>query len=124
MRAAAVALALCACTVTAPAGDPFPIHVDLDQGPVLVHVATSGGAPVPATFDVLAPFTLMDPGTGVPVQNESTILLLFGEKTPGSTELVERAHFSANVVLLHPCDPSAPSCTVGQPAAPTPIEAV
>jgi hypothetical protein len=124
VRSAAIAFGLCACSVTAPDGDPFPIHVDLDQGPVLVHVGQPGQMPVPATLDVLAPFTLMDPGTGVPVQTESTTLLLYGEKTPGSTEIVERAHFAANVVLLHPCDQSAPSCTVGQPSAPTPIGAV
>jgi hypothetical protein len=119
-----IAIGLCACSVTAPDGDPFPIHVDTSQGPVLVHVAEPGQPPVAATLDVLAPFTLMDPGTGVPVQTVSTELLLFGETTAGATTLVERAHFSASVVLLHPCDPSAPSCTVGQPNAPTPIDAV
>ena len=121
MRSALIALALGACTITPPDGDPFPIHVDLDHGPVLVHIAEPGQAPVAATLDVLAPFTLMDPGPGVPVSTESTTLLLYGQATPGSPTLVERAHFSADVVQLHPCDQGTASCSVGgDPAAADP----
>ena len=123
MRAFALVL-LAACTVSEPAGDPFPVDVDLSTGPLLVHVALPGGAPMPATLDVLAPFSLIDPGAGNAVSRDSTELDLFGQRTPGSTDFVERATFSVDLVLLHPCDPSTPTCAVGTPSAETQIQAV
>jgi hypothetical protein len=60
----------------------------------------------------------------VAVSRESTVLDLFGERTPGSSELVERATFSIDLVLLHPCDPATATCAVGAPARATPIQAV
>ncbi len=123
MRAFALVL-LAACTVSEPAGDPFPVHVDLTTGPLLVHVGLPGDAPVPATLDVLAPFSLIDPGPGAAVSRDSTELDLFGQRTPGSTDLVERAAFSVDLVLLHPCDPGTATCAVGTPSIETPIQAV
>lgn len=125
MRALApLAVALAACSVTTPAGDPFPVHVDLAQGPVVVHVGRPGEAPITASLDVLAPFTLIDPGVGQTVERQATELALYGERTPGSVDLVERARFSIDLVLLHPCDAGNASCEVGVPGSPTAIGAV
>jgi hypothetical protein len=122
----AASAAAVACSSPTPAGDPFPIHVDMTQGPVLVHVALPGdaGAPLVATLDVLAPFTLIDPGPDGAVERDSNELALLGQRTPGSTSLVPRASFAVDLVRLHPCDPSVARCTVGNPAAPVAIDAV
>jgi hypothetical protein len=123
VRAIALVL-LAACTVSEPAGDPFPVYVDLSTGPLLVKVAQPGGATMPATLDVLAPFTLIDRGAGLAVSRESTELDLFGRRTATSTDYVERAAFSVDLVVLHPCDPTSACAvgTVGQTT--TPIQAV
>jgi len=124
LRAGIFALGLAACSVSTPAGDPFPVHVDLTSGPVIAHVARPGEAPIVATVDVLAPFTLIDPGVGEDVERASTELDLFGQATAGSSQLVERARFSVDLVLLHPCDAMSPACAVGDPGTPVPIGAV
>lgn len=126
MKRLAVLAVCAACSTPTNDGDPFPVYVDLSQGPVLVHVARPEDATaIAATLDLLAPLTLVDPGPGVfTTERESTDLTLFGARIPGGSLLVPRAQFPVDLVLLHPCDPAQGACTVGLPAAPTPIGAV
>jgi len=116
------AAAAAGCTTGGFSGDPYPIHVDQTQGPILVQVAQAGGTPVTATLDVLAPFTVVDPGPGAAVHREKTTIDLYGQVAPGSADHVPRARFDVDLVSLHPCDGDA--CTVGDAAAPTTIGAV
>ncbi len=125
-----IALAVTACSTDSFSGDAFPIHVDTTAGPVLIHLEPSGGVgagtPLVATLDVLAPFTLIDPGQGAAVTREDITVTLLGQRAPGSTDLVARAQFAVGAVALHPCAPTDPAgpCTVGDAAAPTAIGAV
>jgi hypothetical protein len=120
--AIAAAAAAAGCTTGGFSGDPFPVHVDLTQGPILVQVAPAGQPPVTATLDVLAPFTLVDPGLGADVHREETTIDLYGQVTPGSADQVPRARFAVDLVSLHPCKDT--DCKVGDPAAPTTVGAV
>jgi len=126
VKRAFAAIGLVACSSTSPAGDPFPVHVDLTSGAVMVHIARPGDAtPLVATLDVLAPFTLIDPGPGEKaVERVATDVALFGQATAGSSALIERARFDVDVVSLHPCDLAQAKCTVGPASAPIAIDAV
>ncbi|MCE9573631.1 MAG: hypothetical protein K8W52_10785 [Deltaproteobacteria bacterium] len=137
VRAALASIALgltgAACSTDTFSGDAFPIHVDVSAGPLMVHLRPSGGIgageALPATLDVLAPFTLIDSGDPRTITREDITVTLLGLRAPGSTDLVARAQFDVGAVALHPCgasdDPTpVPPCTVGDPAAPTAISAV
>jgi hypothetical protein len=93
----------------------------------MVHVRPSAGigagTALAATLDLLAPFTLIDPGDGAAVTREDITLTLLGLRTGSTTDLVARAQFDIGAVALHPCAGAGP-CTVGDPAAPRELGAV
>ena len=96
--------------------DPFPIAVDMSNGPVIAHVREGSGADQVAVIDVLAPLTVLDAPAGDPPTRHSADLTLLGD---GASGLIPRAHLDLDVTLLHACPDGSP-CRVGPDA--TPIE--
>jgi hypothetical protein len=96
-------------------GDPFPVPVALQSGAVLLHAREQVGY-LPALIDVLAPFSIYDPGPSPAAQvNQRSLLLLSGpEEAP-----IARARVSGPIVDLHPCSNTDPNyrCEVGRDGA-------
>lgn len=96
-------------------GDPFPVAVERTSGAVILHAREQVGY-LPAMIDVMAPFSIHDPGPSpTPEVAPRSLLLLSGpEGAP-----IPRARVSGPVVELHPCASSAPNyrCEVGKEGA-------
>lgn len=92
-------------------GDPFPVPVALQSGAVILHAREEVGY-FPALIDVMAPFSIHDPGPAPQAQvNQRSLLLLSGpEDAP-----IARARVSGAIVELHPCGNTDPNyrCEVG-----------
>jgi len=96
-------------------GDPFPVPVALESGAVLLHAREQVGY-FPALIDVMAPFSIHDPGPSSNAQvNQRSLLLLSGpEDAP-----IARARVAGSIVELHPCSSTDPNyrCEVGSDGA-------
>jgi hypothetical protein len=108
-------------------GDPYPINVETSSGAIVVGMRTTADTPDQfAVLDLLSPFTVLDQGaTTLPSVSYVDITLL--GKGPGSDLLggpidlqnaLPRARFpEAQLISLHPCDRSTPTCNVGPTGA-------
>ncbi len=126
--AVAVAVTVSACSDTPPIeGDPFPILLDRADGAFLIDLR-EGDSVRRAVIDVLSPLTVFDPGPNVPARRRAATFSLLGHRSDTDPSLVARARLSTTVLGLHPCaspDPAEPTpCTVGDPDAPTTIDAI
>ena len=104
-------------------GDPFPILVDSDSGPVMLGAQEEGDATMrSAVLDVLSPITVFDRGDAPP-RIDFRDLTLLGARLPGEPLELPRARIPGKqIVTLHPC--ATPECTVGAPADPRPFTAL
>jgi hypothetical protein len=118
MRLAALAFTLVlagACSEDQRAIDPFPIRVDLSQGPVRLAIDVGDG-PIPAIIDTATPLTVLDPfeeGEPVPAARRRRVTVtLLGLDDVGQPT-ISRARFPGTAALeLHPC-PDTRLCRVG-----------
>lgn len=96
-------------------GDPFPVAVERTSGAVILHAREQVGY-LPAMIDVMAPFSIHDPGPSpTPEVMPRSLLLLSGpEGAP-----IPRARVSGPIVELHPCANTAANyrCEVGKEGA-------
>lgn len=123
MPSVALLAAVAACGDD-PVGDPFPIGVDRASGAFLVGLQATGdmGERV-AVVDVLSPLTVLDQDPALAPARRSVTLDLFAPRSPADGTRVVRTRWSATVLGLHPCEPTA-TCSVGAAGQPQPIAAI
>lgn len=96
-------------------GDPFPIAVERSSGAVILHAREQVGY-LPAMIDVMAQFSIHDPGPlpSPEVMPRSLLLLSGPEEAP-----IPRARLSGSIVELHPCANTTANyrCEVGKDGA-------
>ena len=104
-------------------GDPFPVPVETTSGGVVVGLQADSGSIHTAVLDVLSPVTVLDSGPDTQARITYPQLTLEG-LDPATGELDQpRARFDAPQVLrFHPC--TDPSCAIGSPASPRPIDGI
>lgn len=133
VRAWLMALFLVGCSSGSTPVPPFPMPVDLDAGPVLIGISTTGtdAGPWTAVVDTLSPLSVVDVGrlAGVPVpeapRRHRLDLVLHGLGVQGA---VPQVRFGGVSVLdLYPCGADGdtdPACLVGLTGQETPVHAV
>ena len=107
-------------------GDKYPVYVDTRSGAVLLGL-TSGNETHTAVLDVLSPLTLIDPGANTDATIDYEDLTLLGDRALGDTGTfdIPRASFSAQQVLrLHPCAATQPTCRLGLSTAEAGFDAI
>jgi hypothetical protein len=114
-------LALAGCSVITNnfdtdtfSGDPFPDHVDLSTGAILVGVQDGSSFYRPAILDIMSPVTIEDTGETEPMVTMPTLVML-GEGSDGGFDVPRASFQNANVIQTHPCDAS--TCTIGDGSA-------
>ncbi len=95
-------------------GDPFPDHVDLSTGAILVGLQDGSSFYRPTILDIMSPVTIEDTGETEPMVTTPTLVML-GEGSDGMFDIPRASFQNANVIQTHPCDAS--TCTVGAGSA-------
>jgi hypothetical protein len=106
-------------------GDEYPTEVEIASGAVMLGIQPEGDSVVhPTVLDVLSPVTLVDRGpTRAPAIDNNENIGLFGFNAAGN--YIQRGEFESQQLLaIHPCDDTIPSCTVGTPGSAVSFEAI
>jgi hypothetical protein len=105
-------------------GDPFPVPVETTSGAVVVGLQVDNQSPPPhiAVLDVMSPVTVVDPGNDKQTISYPQLTLEGLDPATGMLDKPRARFDDQQLVTIHPC--TDPSCAVGTPASPRPIDAI
>lgn len=113
MRAlAGIMLLAVSCSTDSSPFTPFPMRVDMSEGPVLVDLQIDQEQLVTASVDTMSPLTVLDslragdvaPGQPVPVPKRTEVTLtLLSRESPEATPVPRIRYGGVSALELHPC---------------------
>ncbi len=125
--ALALAALLPGCTSTSDRVDPFPVSVDVSNGPISITVSDGeSGERLPAVVDTMAPVTLIDgfvPGEAVPAPRRRDVELLLYSGA-GASAVPRVALSGVSSFELHPCPATDAYCEAGLGSQREPVRAI